>query len=210
MEAVERKNDGPIAKLDEETDSRFEEEETTIQLKGSLSELKDTLRQLKLKWEEEREPGFEDWFGESGKYEEETYWCGKSTITGRNMARPKNIEEQGPRMIRPSEEFPGLNQVLGKKGILEKDVPYPKLSPRETRLLINWCDSQPGNNQGKQRFLFYGTPRGTLAVTKIADKLVAKQRFESRRVLGVSDRLSYTARKYPARRRAANEQHVLG
>ena len=125
------------------------------------------------------------WKQEDGDYQERTYQCGKSTLSQRNLAFPRESEEEAAR-VRPLKELPEWSRVLEwEKGYVAGKT-YPRLSREETDELIQWCDGLPEYEGGGFEFLLHQTGARTIAVTLIGDERSPKRpRMIGERVLEV-------------------------
>ena len=101
--------------------------------------------------------------------QERTYRCGKSRLSQRDLSRPWESDSEASR-VRPFEELPEWSRVLDwDKGYKEGKI-YPRLSRRETEVIISWCDRLPEYREGGYRFLLHQTEARTIAVSLIGDE----------------------------------------
>jgi hypothetical protein len=108
------------------------------------------------------------WELDRRRYEEKVYRVGNSEYRVRNKAKPVSEWEEVP-IIRPFEESPEWDIVLGQDGTYCEDEAYPVIGREEIKAAINWIDNLPENRLGGKHFLIHKTDNGSIAFTLTRD-----------------------------------------
>ena len=108
------------------------------------------------------------WELDKRQYEEKVYRVGNSEYRVRNKAKPVSEWEEVP-IIRPFEEAPEWDIVLGPDGTYHKNETYPVIGREEIKAAINWIDNLPENRLGGKHFLIHKTDDGSIAFTLTRD-----------------------------------------